>query len=88
MNMCASVTEEREHGEGAGAHATLLSDTLYSIGLASILDSAKKITPACCLGQYLDHSEFVEASGLCCCLDSTPLGPFVGVQSGLPVSLG
>ena len=34
MNLCASEGEERRHGEGAGVHATPLSDTLYSIGFA------------------------------------------------------
>jgi hypothetical protein len=34
MNLCACVSEERGHGEGAGGHATLLSDTLQSVGLA------------------------------------------------------
>ena len=26
-NLCVCVSEERGHGEGAGAHATLLTDT-------------------------------------------------------------
>ena len=31
MNLCACVGEERGHGKGAGAHATLLSVVRYTI---------------------------------------------------------
>ena len=41
MNLCAC--EELGHGEGAGAHATLLSDVLWSIGLAESAACACRI---------------------------------------------
>ena len=31
MNLCACLSEERGHGKGAGAHATLLSVVRYTI---------------------------------------------------------
>jgi hypothetical protein len=34
MNLCACESEERGHGVSAGVNATLLSGTLYSMGLA------------------------------------------------------
>jgi hypothetical protein len=57
------VSEERGLGEGAGAHATLLSDTLWAIGLA---ESAtwervrKRKTPmnlCACMSEERGHGE-------------------------------
>ena len=43
MDLCACESEEREHGVGAGAKSTLLSDTLKSIGLAESAAARAKV---------------------------------------------
>jgi hypothetical protein len=43
MDLCASEGEGREHGVGAGANTTLLSDTLWSKGLVECAAARAKV---------------------------------------------
>jgi hypothetical protein len=43
MDLCTYESEEHEHGVGAGANTTLMSDTLQSTGLAECATVRAKV---------------------------------------------